>query len=700
VFLINAAGDIKSKIKLPPQKFTYVFREFDVDDKGNLYHMHSAKDGIHIIRWEYDPDLPYTEAEYPKKFQEVYHFNDFAKKEPGISSPVSLDVSYSSISRAQALARADKYVRHIWTATPANIGSTRTVITPLWVKVGQNRGIPYSWGGFATVSGFDVNIESGKLAGNTKMLNCFNRCVGVDCSGFVTRCWDLTARYTTNDLYYNSKKLNSFYDLLPADAIDYPGSHVILFVEWAANGALLTVESTITGNPGYKVRYFISRLSDFTNYKPIRRRNIQKCLAPHTDLLSAVLDTDSVSLNWIADNSIEFSGFNIYRKKLEEDEYSIISTVPKNISEIKFSQQNNMHYEYKIAAFHDSINTPGKESDIYAVSRKSNGPKILIVDGFDCFTHSYNLRTHDFAARTGEIMNNWNVGYECCANEAVISGDVSLKKYEFVWWLLGDEGPIDETFSDAEQDIVESYLQNGGKLFVSGSELAWDLDFNGDDSDKVFIHDYLKTAYAADDAGNYVVNGHIGSTFEGLSLNYSEEFRATGTFSGDYADVFKPNGGSASVLNYGNDQTAAICFEGFVPEGKYPCKVMVMGFPFETITTNYSKKELAGYVLKFMGFDVRANIEQERSLKFALYHNYPNPFNSTTTVSYEIPQALKVILNVYDIQGNLVDNLVSQDQQAGYHSLEWDASNLSSGLYLYQIKAGSFTQIRKCMVIK
>ncbi len=83
-----------------------------------------------------------------------------------------------------------------------------------------------------------------------------------------------------------------------------------------------------------------------------------------------------------------------------------------------------------------------------------------------------------------------------------------------------------------------------------------------------------------------------------------------------------------------------------------------------------------------------------------LYQNYPNPFNPTTAIQYELPKRSDVQITIYDLQGRVIATLVSETQDAGYKSVVWDASNVASGMYFYQIRAGAFVQTRKMILIK
>ncbi|MFB0517243.1 MAG: DUF3160 domain-containing protein, partial [Candidatus Neomarinimicrobiota bacterium] len=83
-----------------------------------------------------------------------------------------------------------------------------------------------------------------------------------------------------------------------------------------------------------------------------------------------------------------------------------------------------------------------------------------------------------------------------------------------------------------------------------------------------------------------------------------------------------------------------------------------------------------------------------------LEQNYPNPFNAATTISFQLPKRLFVTIAVYDITGRLVDILVSEEREAGFHTVSWDSEKVASGIYLYRIVAGEYSAIRKCIVLK
>lgn len=80
--------------------------------------------------------------------------------------------------------------------------------------------------------------------------------------------------------------------------------------------------------------------------------------------------------------------------------------------------------------------------------------------------------------------------------------------------------------------------------------------------------------------------------------------------------------------------------------------------------------------------------------------NYPNPFNPETTISYNISEPGKITLQIFNIKGQLIETLVNEYQNAGKHSIVWNAENRCSGVYLFKITTGTKTQTGKCLLLK
>ena len=100
-------------------------------------------------------------------------------------------------------------------------------------------------------------------------------------------------------------------------------------------------------------------------------------------------------------------------------------------------------------------------------------------------------------------------------------------------------------------------------------------------------------------------------------------------------------------------------------------------------------------------YSVEVPIDHEVIPKsFTLHQNYPNPFNPITTLRYDLPQETDVTLTIYDITGRMVQTLVNELQQSGVKKVIWNASDVSSGVYIYRIQAGNFTQTRKMILLK
>ncbi|NNG26350.1 MAG: T9SS type A sorting domain-containing protein, partial [Ignavibacteriaceae bacterium] len=85
---------------------------------------------------------------------------------------------------------------------------------------------------------------------------------------------------------------------------------------------------------------------------------------------------------------------------------------------------------------------------------------------------------------------------------------------------------------------------------------------------------------------------------------------------------------------------------------------------------------------------------------YILEQNFPNPLNPTTTIKYQIPELSFVTLKVYDVLGNEVETIVNEEKQTGSYDVEFDGTELTSGVYFFRLQAGSFVETKKMVLMK
>ena len=99
------------------------------------------------------------------------------------------------------------------------------------------------------------------------------------------------------------------------------------------------------------------------------------------------------------------------------------------------------------------------------------------------------------------------------------------------------------------------------------------------------------------------------------------------------------------------------------------------------------------------------NIDKQMPYIYTLHQNFPNPFNPTTQIQYDLPEDQLVTIVIYDVMGRNIRTLINVNQTAGYHSIHWDAKNdigegVAAGMYIYTIQAGEFRATKKMVLFK
>lgn len=117
----------------------------------------------------------------------------------------------------------------------------------------------------------------------------------------------------------------------------------------------------------------------------------------------------------------------------------------------------------------------------------------------------------------------------------------------------------------------------------------------------------------------------------------------------------------------------------------------------------FSGLETAAVSVTATSSDVR--MVAELPVSYELYQNFPNPFNPSTTISYALPKPARVIIEIYDVKGDLITALKDDMEDAGYHSLRWDGitsrgEKVATGVYFYTLTAGKFSKTNKMLLMK
>jgi hypothetical protein len=185
----------------------------------------------------------------------------------------------SQVKRSEVIAIAEKYCSHVWAATDKHVfhgldPNGIQVDTPNagyqpnegragWWKAGKhNVGIPYMWGGFDTPESFDAGLQEGKFAGDIytaekrRLLDdaVSKHAVGIDCSGFVSRCWKLPRSYSTRELTGLCDPVTDLAQLKPGDIFNTHNSHVVLFAGWLDDEHKELTFFEAGSNPQWKVQ--------------------------------------------------------------------------------------------------------------------------------------------------------------------------------------------------------------------------------------------------------------------------------------------------------------------------------------------------------------------------------------------------------------------------------------------------------------
>ena len=281
-------------------------------------------------------------------------------------------------------------------------------------------------------------------------------------------------------------------------------------------------------------------------------------------------------------------------------------------------------------------------------------------------------------------------------------------------WVMANENldPLADNgitpFSDGTAPIIEA---NSIRLFVDGTEQELDPDFVYGDIDIVAeIRDLMDPGFSSDRCNVYKVGFEILGGDPPLDLEYRHVYnnRWGGGFlhtvytNDSYIDGDRnpPSRFFYYVTNYAND-TFEWPRNGYwrsrsVPDGKYTVRVHAVDRKGNEATPP------AELTIK-VDNSARPNIKRPAGIvpkEYAVSDNYPNPFNPTTVIKYQLPDDSRVTIKIYDVIGREVSTLVDEVKVAGYYEVQFIASSLASGVYFYRVTAGKYITVKKMIVME
>lgn len=334
---------------------------------------------------------------------------------------------------------------------------------------------------------------------------------------------------------------------------------------------------------------------------------------PVTDVHAESDKSGSVTISWVSPKAETHTGdaANSYRIYASTNGYGFDGGTVVTGKDTAKATINGLDpkipFYFKVAA----LNQGGESeaSEVMAAVPSGGEREVLVVNGFDRLDHGLNPKqtyrgktvervwprlsnSRDYVVQVASAIHaaTPNMHVASTSNEAVASGAVKLTDYKTVVWILGKESMVDSTFDSTEQEKVEEFIEESGNLFVTGSEIGSDL---GRGNGIEFYKNTLGAKFVKDNAATHEVTGAQGSIFDGMKFSFDDGKQF---YDVDSPHVIMPQDDAKVAMNYANEAGAAgVQLTGEDGRGN----VVMLAFPFETITKASDRAEVMKRVLDF-----------------------------------------------------------------------------------------------------
>ncbi len=289
----------------------------------------------------------------------------------------------------------------------------------------------------------------------------------------------------------------------------------------------------------------------------------------------------------------------------------------------------------------------------------STGGGILVVD---------DDQDQDYETYITNALDSLGRNYVVFDRNADIPTASGMENFDAVIWLTGWHWSDVLTTEDVA--ALSTYLDDGGKLFIHGTDIGWDLVANG--ISPSFMTDYLKADWttADDSASSHDVYGVAG---DDITDGFSFSIERDGT-SSRYADILHPRDGADPILYYGTGTSECA---GLKYAGTY--RLVYFGFGFESIESDEDQVDLLGNIMDWL-LETGISDNNKSLPQKLLFSVTPNPFNSACRINYTIPG--KGRLSITDLSGRTV----AEKSIEGAGNFVWQANDATSGIYFVKLR--------------
>lgn len=203
------------------------------------------------------------------------------------------------------------------------------------------------------------------------------------------------------------------------------------------------------------------------------------------------------------------------------------------------------------------------------------------------------MNRYDYAIEHAKALHACSLPFDSALNEAIEESQLSLRDYSAVDWFVGEDSIVDEALSGGERALLAAYLDNGGNLLLSGSDIGWDLASPDHGVDMEFYSQYLKANYTGSDASTQAFVGVENDIYSGLVGSFDDS--TLGYYDVDSPDTLDSTGGSRVVLKYngGTFGGAALAYSG-------DFRLIYYGFPLETVVDEGVRNQLICTAVKYL----------------------------------------------------------------------------------------------------